>query len=398
MRVTLLPQENDGFYLIHDEADLSGVIEFTFQGEAIQNVMNEKWNKPDFQIFIDKILTVIRKLGNHEMIQRACNNLFERTYIPPVKEGKQVIRIEITHTNQFIISNIQESLLKAIWDYEARNKYRFHKGTAYYQIAIYYFTTGDIDTALNYLIKALDDDIEFFPGSAYSQAGFLSLSLINVTNQQMYPILSPFMDLLMKYITEYQTLVKTSFSYKDFVKRFLSRQEVNIHNLKVFFTRSFIKTLHLLETVPIIVLNNESGSTIILDYLFNFAIIIENLLRIILNEPKLLIYDLLVRFCSTSPRKWTNQADIQACTSSYKNWEDPNKKNDFPALLQQALSLNFTNGKITLDKKPSILVLAWLIRNFAGHNLGIWREITKEAPKLLKELVFCLFLVIEHGM
>ncbi|MBN1330508.1 MAG: hypothetical protein JXA54_13620 [Candidatus Heimdallarchaeota archaeon] len=334
--------------------------------------------------FFNKDFTIGTQHTLFEIIQHEHKNLPYREYFSFLK-------------------NILNFIRK--WEEENKNTYLmgFQKGSGYFWLAEGHFQQRLFDLGFQYLAQAIEEDRKFIPTRYQNQGGFLAASLVHEKIEAGYIIshnldsLKPITNKLNSIFQNYTKNYNNSFTYHDLVTKFLLNNDSDIEFYKLCFTRAFAYICDYLLNYDDYHFSNNVMSATMLPHIFNLLVLFEELIKLPYTRSGSNFPGLTEVIMDLIPNSWLSLNDKNKIKSDYvKGWE--NDTSNFNSKLRDAINLSFAYSRVTiLDKKASVLLSAWVLRNLTAHR--ILKRILDNKTELntvLETICYALFMMIDR--
>lgn len=266
-----------------------------------------------------------------------------------------------------------------------------HKGTPYYFLGVNYFLLGDFDNAFVYFYNAIEDDKKL-PELGYPKTApiYQTVTLTNNPNNQMYPyVVKPLRIILLDYIQNFQNDFDSTFSVTDFDSKFL--QNDSLEDLSYFFVYNFMNLHDLNNKFRNDILFNEFSKIKSLDQFFNLVLVIDQILRHSPSRPQ---------FGKTmySPVQWWCEQYTGFSKTDFDNLigsASLNLKDSTPGDVVEDLLNLIQNPQSGTPKEVYVMLLAYHLRNHAGHNIDRHDVLISHYDEILKNLFMAIFLSVK---
>ena len=349
----------------------------------------------------------IRYFFNTE-IETICNEVFEAIKEIKTQDKNDVLAAYLaTALFGYFTGYWQQELLKngllktavSFWqevisltlEWENKNKpITIHKGTPFFFLAYTCLENGDKDNGFTYLYNAIEDDKKL-PQLNYPQEApaYLTAIMSDKPRNFMYSrvrdhrlLLSNF---LLKFNSEFSKLPLI-----DFDQKFLNN--MGLADIVYFFVYNFETIFDQDRNTNHIILQNEFSRLKILDLFFNFGWIIYKILRFAASDAGVTpsgMKDAVAWWAENSFGVTQNQFDTLIGTSNL---------NLNSQTLDQVLPILLSNIQMPLGEIPKevyVMLVAYKIRNHAGHNLNQQQVLTSRYDEILNRLFNALFLSVQ---
>ena len=290
-------------------------------------------------------------------------------------------------------ANLLFTACRLAWKWEAEKGALIHKGTPYYFLAQTLLEIGDIDTGFTFVFLAVEEDkrtyAEFGDPQGYRSApAYMFVTSVDNPNNSMYHLISGMILKMHDYFTSYQNEFGGQINSLDFDRKFL--QASDLEEIAFFFIFTLQQLIRLEKTTRPELLQNEFSKLRNLDFIFNLCLIVDKVL--------------CKRF-STSPRD-TIANNVHEFSRALLGITDSN-----PSVLKRKLNVDINqqpdnvvpallNGTLTYDGQPADrrlvpMILVWHLRNYGGHNIKGQQVLITDFQKVVKEIMYALFLAVD---
>lgn len=276
-------------------------------------------------------------------------------------------------------------------EWESQNRKRIHKGTPYAFIAYTYLITGDIDTGFSYIYNAIEEDIKLkdicptlnYPDNA--PAYLTAVLSSNPNNIFMNLFVAKIRSNLEAYLGEYRNNFWKSLTIAEFDDKFL--QNKTLGAIRYYFVFTCWAIFEYRQKVDTKLMQNDFSKLKNANWMFSLCLVIDKLLSNRYNTQY--ISKGILEFCIDT--KLTTKIDFDLLGKEKIPQGTPDTV--IPKLLAMDLSLNGS----PIRKEIQCLLVAWNLRNFAGHNIQTQNIIVGNFEDLLRILLYDVFLVVEES-
>ncbi len=288
--------------------------------------------------------------------------------------------------------------MPVIWSWEDTHE-KVHKGTLYYIMAQEYLALGDVPSAYTCFYCALEEDkvnAQHIGQNLKNKPSYLTSSLVDDPSNLLYdPVVVPLRKRLQDAIDAYKTLTGSNLSIQVADQEFL--QADDFEDAKRFFVATFHEIYHLTALNSSRMVNNDYSKLKIIDTLFNLGLILDQILE--------------QRFLATAQKREKNMANAVYHLALHLKWITPAEAKDVSQFLKlispdvnngtpDQIAGDFLDGLATLngkslDHQKACILLAYHLRNFAGHNIEGQDILVKRYPEVLERCMSAIFVAIE---
>lgn len=267
-----------------------------------------------------------------------------------------------------------------------------HKGTPYYFLGVNYFLLGDFDNAFVYFYSAIEDDKKL-PEIGYPKKApiYQTVTLVDNSFNQMYSyVVKPLRKILDGYIQNFQKDFDPNFSISDFDKKFL--QNDNLEDISYFFVYNFMNLHDLNNKFRNDVLFNEFSKIKALDQFFNLVLVVDQILRHAHLPSKFngkTMYH---------PIQWWSDKYAHISKNDFDTLigiNDLNLNDSTPGDVVEDLLKLIKNPKQGISKDVYVMLLAYHLRNHAGHNIDRHDVLISHYREILENLFYAIFLAVK---
>lgn len=264
-------------------------------------------------------------------------------------------------------------------DWECNTGKTIAKGTPFYFAGSAHMLNGDLDIGFLMMHQALEEDklwsAERESDREYVDAPALRFVTLDYQNTQqfLFEYVRNLSDFLKCKIDRYRKCRKDGLTLEDFGTKFLKRRSKDDKEKdELFLALAFhfvfaLSRLKRIEETPQKLRESSFSSQLWMDIFFDIAQCIEQELR----EQSIGLFDLLKRLVGET---------------ELRNWSDEQEEK-FDELIERLIEQDKT---IKGD-----LIMAYLFRNRAAHDLRPRDEVAKHATEIAQRLLNALFYVIE---
>lgn len=298
----------------------------------------------------------------------------------------------LLHNGKHILAiQFWRKVISITHEWERKTGKHIHKGSPYAFIAMTYLIIGDVDTGFSFIYNAIDDDIELnkvcpqlnYPADA---PVYLTASISSNIHNIMAPLVNEIRSKLSNYIESYNQEFGKSFTMDDLDNLFL--QNSNLDTLKYFFVFNVWSIFEYQRKVNQNLMQNDFSKLKNSNWLFGLCLVIDKLLH---NLPKYCDRYLGTEIINLiDKKKWMTKADINKLIKNEKI------QNDDPDNVIPKLLTPFQYQGNYVQKEIKYLLIAWNLRNFAGHNVHLQDVIVREFENILKILIYDILLILEE--
>ena len=306
--------------------------------------------------------------------------------------------------------SLWQNLLSIIYDWESNNKpFKIHKGTPYFWLAENYLLLGDRDLAFFHLYNAIEEDLDLgrrVPDFDYpkSSPAHLTATMRENKNNQMYYIVKSLRNKIACYIDEfnnqYRKSTSTFFTLQEFDCKFLANED--LRDIVYFFVFNFLLLYDMQKDLKAIQLKNGFARLKILDIVFNFCLIVDEILKYANKRGR-------PGSMSTFEKSdYTIANGIIWLICDHHGWMEKNLLTRFwgkhgininktepdviiPKLLEKKL---YYNGN-PLRAELCELLISYKLRNYAGHNIRQKSILSDRLEEIIKSILFAIFISVE---
>ncbi|HNU62667.1 MAG TPA: hypothetical protein PKL04_10760 [Methanofastidiosum sp.] len=256
-------------------------------------------------------------------------------------------------------------------------------------MAYTYLLIGDIDTGFSYIYNAIEEDIKLnsvCPQLNYPRSApvYLTASLSSVKRNVMYSFVERIRLDLETNLSDYRDCFGRILTLSEFDNKFLQNELLDI--IKYYFVFTYWTVFEYQRKVDAAMMQNDFSKLKNANWMFALCLVIDKLLNSKYgtdNIGKGII-------ALSTDKGYMRQSDLENLRSQNNLKKDPDDA--IPRLLQ--MNLNYNGSPI--KKEIQYLLVAWNIRNFAGHNIKIQNVFGDKFKELFKVLLYCIFIIVEE--
>jgi len=370
---------------------------YVHQSKITKNVFDNKSKKIDFPIIIEKlhdevfntIKDIIQIDKDIELAARLASRFYEffTTYW------------HYTLLNDGLVITgraLWERILELTKNWESKNHpIEIHKGSLYYFLAQNFLIAGDKDFAFTYIYNAIENDTvlgKLQPAFNYPKEApaFKTATFSGDKLNMLYPLMEELRKELQLYISKTNTFYGTSFSIKDFDTKFCQNNDLLIR--VYFFTSNFLFLYRLNHELNKDLLQNDFSGLRISDLIFNFCLIIDELLKYICKkhgQPITILSKGVEWICNKN--SWISNNDLTIVKNTIQFKTQPPS-----IIIPKIIHQNLTHNGNPIKKEIHPFLLANYLRNHTAHNLTQQRIFTSHYEEILEMLLSCLFLTMSE--
>lgn len=306
------------------------------------------------------------------------SSYFQGALLP---HGQHILGIKLWH---FIIDYAKK--------WEDENKpITVHKGTPYYFLGVNYYLLGDLDNAFVFFYNAIEDDKKL-PELGYPKTApiYQTITLADEQHNHMYSyIVKPLRDILTSYVNKFQTDFDHNFNIQEIDRKFL--QNKDLEDLSYFFVYNFMNFHDINNEFKEDVRINEFSKLKALDQFFNLVLVVDQLLKYASNNSlrETNMYSLI--------KWWAGQAH-QIAGADLDNLIGRNNLNlneSTPQDVVQNLLDYIQNPTCNMPKEIFVMLLAYHLRNYAGHNIERHDVLISKYNEIREKLFMAIFLAVK---
>lgn len=345
------------------------------------NALNEEVCLPvEYEKLFEEIFELCIKLKKQNKYLLAANTatfIFERFY------GAWVLFLK--NGQHFIAIKLWNKLLAFTYNWEQKNQ-EIHKGTPLGFLAQTYLSMGDSFSAFNCLYRALNEDLCLSsndPTLDYLKTApsYLTITLDASKSNFMYNTLKKVKDFISDYIALYHKSVSKNFDIEILCSKFL--QNRNLEPINFYFVNTIWEIYEYRSRFSQKLMKNDFSLLKNPEVFFSICLVINDLLNK-LDSSNDKMANAIEKYLKK--RKWKiKDININGIISE----SIPSKI--IPDLLNDIHPFH----KNKIPTQVSCLLVAWNIRNFAGHNILKQEIFADKFDEILGKLLFALFFIVE---
>jgi len=300
-----------------------------------------------------------------------------------IDQGKHILAIQLWR-----------KVLSLAYEWEQTTGKHIHKGSPYAFIARTYLIVGDISTGFSYIYNAIEEDRKLndvcpqikYPNNA---PVYLTATLVPDSRNFMFPLVSAIRSALEGYLGIYRREFGSKLSMEEFDERFL--HNADFEPINYYFVLTFWMIFEHQCKVGHDLMQNDFSKLKNADWLFSLCLVLNRLL------------DEHCDYKDTSGH--LGPEIIQYVTKkglmTQRDFEDLRKRVKFKQaspdqIIPKLLSLSLQYNSVRVSREVQYLLVAWKLRNFAGHNIQIQDVITSNFEDIVKVLLCDIFLIVEE--
>lgn len=264
-----------------------------------------------------------------------------------------------------------------------------HKGTPFYFLGVNYFLIGHVDNAFVFFYNAIEDDKKL-PELGYPKKApiYQTVTLTDNHNNQMYPyVVKPLREILETYIEKFQRNFDENFTIEKFDQKFL--QNENFEDLTYFFVYNFMKIHDLNYSIKKDIRINEFSKLKALDEFFNLVLLIDQILKHVSNRYGEMMFNSI---------KWWSEEKMHFSQRNLENLigsDNLNLSGNTPQNVVQVLLDHIQNPSTDIPREIYVMLLAYHLRNYAGHNVSRQDVLVSKYDEILEKLFMGIFLAVK---
>ena len=331
----------------------------------------------------------------------------------------QFLKVWGTYTNiyqSFLEIDLWNYVLAKVYDWERQNNFTIKKGTPFFFNVTNYLDTGNFDFAFYYAHKALEDDkirgLKQNPNYNYHKSpAFLFASMNDENRHYLWRTIKDFVKKLDLFIEEYNSVFNENLSYQKIKDKFFSKHN-EFEDEILYFTYLFITRFYQAYNIDIFELfDNEFAKMRNLNYILSFCLLLDQLMgkKIVATNSKetyisYKTYSLIDRLSNGifPQNSKLHKKEIKKKLKFYKEevyFRFPRLINlTLKVMLRRKKRLHPFNSIYTkiINKKIINTMLIYLLRNHGAHDLKLEYLDTKTFRKILKSLLFQMFIIVQE--
>lgn len=341
-------------------------------------------------------------------IQTICHDVFDTIKIIKTQDNDDVLAAYLAsrlfesftgYWNQLLCDGkhlicigLWQSVLKITHQWEASSGIKIHKGTPYFFLAETYLVMGDKDSGFVYLYNALEDDKKL-PHLGYPKKApaYFTAKMLDNPNNHMYHFLIREVRLkLSQYLNTFRNNHVNTFTLSDFDCKFLMKDELD--DIAYFFTYNFFSIYFLDKNAEQNLLQNDFSKLKTLDLVFNLSLIVDEIIR----------YDARISGRTITRMNdsvfWLINKKTGMTQATFQNLRDVvfNVNDDPPDIVVPRLLTSIQQPAQGIQKEAYVLLLAYHLRNHAGHNISQQNVLTANYDEIIQQLMNSIFLSISE--
>jgi hypothetical protein len=283
-----------------------------------------------------------------------------------------------------------QELISITLDWESKNSpTKIHKGTPFFFLSYNCLHNGDIDGGFTFLHNAIVDDMKLpslnYPDDA---PAYLTATMSDKKNNFMFPDVIKLRLFLNNQILKFESEF-SSFSINEFDKKFLRIKDLS--NVVLFFVYNFKVIFDQESKTNNSILQNDFSRLKTLDLFFNLGLIVDETIRYHANSQGTPISGMMGKSV-----QWLLESVYGLSQSDFNSIigiNDLNLKKDSLDVIIPKIFNYIQNPPAGITKEIFPILLAYKIRNHAGHNLDQQTILTQHYEKILQHMMNALFLV-----
>ncbi|HKU33829.1 MAG TPA: hypothetical protein VJR22_08300 [Candidatus Nitrosotalea sp.] len=277
-----------------------------------------------------------------------------------------------------------------VW--ESKNSpHLIHKGTPFFFLAYNCLLNGDRENGFTYLYNAIEDDKKLgIPNYPKDGAAYLTATMSDKPQNYAYPFVRDLRLLLSQYFIKFNLDFSPRFTMANFEGKFL--ENVDLSDVVYFFVYNFQFVYDLSHNTNYDLLQNDFSRLKILDLFFNFGLIIDEVLKYSASRVQHIgsgMKDYVSWWAENKMGFPIQQFDNLIGTNGL-NLNATSPDNIIPYLLT-----NVQNPSNGIKKEVYAMLIAYKLRNHAGHNLDQQMVVTTKYDEILNCMFYSLFLALQ---
>ena len=285
-----------------------------------------------------------------------------------------------------------QEIISITKEWESRNPpYLIHKGTPFFFLAYNCLLNGDRENGFTYLYNAIEDDKKLnIPNYPKDGAAYLTATMSDKPQNYAYPFVRDLRLLISNYFIKFNSEFPCRFTMSDFENKFL--ENTDLSDVVYFFVYNFQFVYDLSKNTNYDLLQNDFSRLKILDLFFNLGLIIDEVLKYSSST---------VGFTGTGMKDyvaWWADNKMGFPTHQFDNLIGMNGLNlnaTPPDNIIPHLLTNVQNPSSGIKREVYTMLVAYRLRNHAGHNLNQQMVVTTRYDEILDCMFYSLFLALQ---
>ncbi len=281
-----------------------------------------------------------------------------------------------------------QELISITLDWESKNSpTKIHKGTPFFFLSYNCLHNGDNDGGFTYLHNAIVDDMKLpflnYPDDA---PAYLTATMSDKKNNFMFPDVAKLRLFLNNHILKFESEF-SSFSINKFDNKCLRTKDLS--NVVLFFVYNFKVIFDQERKTNNSILQNDFSRLKTLDLFFNLGLIVDETIRYHANYLGTPIFGMMGKSV-----QWFLEYVYGLSQSQFESiigTNDLNLKYDSLDVIIPKIFSYMSNPPRGITKEIFPILLAYKIRNHAGHNLDQQTILTLHYDRILQQMMNALF-------
>lgn len=338
-----------------------------------------------FEVVFDSVMEVKQRDRDDIMAAYLATQLFN--YLAEYWQDKLL-------TNGLYLTGVSfwQEVVSITREWESKNKpYLIHKGTPFFFLAYNCLLNGDRENGFTYLYNAIEDDKKLnIPGYPKDAAAYLTATMSAKPQNYMYPLVRDLRLLISQYFIKFNSEFSTEFTMTDFENKFL--ENTNLSDVVYFFVYNLLFAYDLSHNTNYDLLQNDFSRLKILDLFFNFGLIVDEVLKYSSSKDG---------FTGSGMRDyvaWWTKSRMGLPIQQFDDLIGRNGLNLNATSPDEIIPHLLTNIQIPtggIKKEVYVMLVAYRLRNHAGHNLDQQMIVTTRYDEILNCMIYSLFLALQ---
>jgi len=298
-----------------------------------------------------------------------------------LNQGKHILAIQLWHEIVSWAKAWEESTGRHI-----------HKGSPYAFIAYTFLMIGDVDTGFTYIYNAIEEDIKLnsvcpklnYPSDA---PVYLTATLSSKPANIMIPLVQEKRDMLENYLYMYRIEFQSNLSISDLDILFL--QNPKLETINYYFVYTFWMIYEHQRKISQNMMLNDFSKLKYSNWFFALCLVVDNLFHSHPIYTGDFIGSEIINYVVS--KGWMRRDELNNLIK-----RENIRGGDPDTVTQRLLASALVHNGMPVETKIQYLLIAWNIRNFAGHNIQPQDVFVSHFEDLLKILLFDIFLIVEE--
>lgn len=372
-------------------------------GRDLTNIIHENFNNISLNLYPSQPYTsqITLPLEYKQVLQtifKAIDELYESNNPCLAAYLSSFLFERFTPYWSSLLKNGQHAFGVQFWNeiisvtakWEESNGKHIHKGSPYAFLAFTYLIQGNIDLGFSFIYNAVEEDTRLAsicPSLNYPNKAPAYLTAIlssNPNNMFMGQFVAVIRSELDTYLNDYRANLGKALTLAQFDRKFLLNRSLDAS--KYYFVFIYWTIFEYRRNIGTNLMQNEFSKLKNSNWLFALCLVIDTLFNHKYGTKK--ISDGIKKY--SVDKNLMTEDDFNKLIS-----QESIAKGEPDRVTLRLLSEQLTYNGSRISKEIQYLLIAWNLRNFAGHNIKMQNIFVSKFDDLLRILLYDIFLIVE---